>query len=119
MYGTVLALHILVSIMLILIILFQQPSKGGMGTVFGGGESIFGGSGAAPFMTKLTTGVAIVFVVTSLTLVLLSVPRRQAQQRARSTPTEPAPAGPEAPTEPAPTGTPGMPEGGAGGTGGN
>ena len=44
--------------------------------MFGGGESIFGGSGAAPFMTKLTTGVAIVFVVTSLALVLLSVPRR-------------------------------------------
>jgi len=115
MYGTVLALHILVSVVLILIILFQQPSKGGMGTVFGGGESIFGGSGAAPFMTKLTTGVAIVFVVTSLALVLISIPRRQAQQRARSTPTAPAPTAPEMPTEPAPSGTPGAPEGGTGG----
>jgi preprotein translocase subunit SecG len=113
MYGTVLALHILVSVVLILIILFQQPAKGGMGTVFGGGESIFGGSGAAPFMTKLTTGVAIVFVVTSLALVLLSVPRRQAQQRARPSPTAPAPTVPEVPTEPTPNGTP------EGGTGGN
>jgi preprotein translocase subunit SecG len=112
MYGIILALHILVSLMLILVILFQQPAKGGMGTVFGGGESIFGGSGAAPFMTKLTTGVAIVFVVTSLALVLLSVPRRQAQQRARPAPTAPAPTVPEAPTEPA---QPGTPEGGTGG----
>lgn len=115
MYGTILAFHILVSISLILIILFQQPAKGGMGTVFGGGESIFGGSGAAPFMTKLTTGVAIIFVVTSLALVLLSVPRKQTRQQARPAPTEQAPTVPEAPTGPAPTGTPAMPEGGTGG----
>jgi len=112
MYGIILALHIIVSVVLILIILFQQPAKGGMGTVFGGGESIFGGGGAAPFMTKLTTGVAIVFVVTSLALVLLSVPRRQTQGQTRPSPTAPAPTAPEGPTEPLPAGTP---EGGTGG----
>jgi|GEM_PF-727461 preprotein translocase subunit SecG len=115
MYGIVLALHILVSVMLILIILFQQPAKGGMGTVFGGGESIFGGGGAAPFMTKLTTGVAVVFVLTSLALVLMSVPRRSQQARGRPSPTAPAPTSPEAPGEPAPSGVPGVPEGGTGG----
>jgi preprotein translocase subunit SecG len=101
--------------MLILIILFQQPAKGGMGTVFGGGESIFGGSGAAPFMTKLTTGVAIAFVVTSLALVLMAVPRNKAQQQTRPAPTQQTPTAPEAPNTPAPTGTPATPEGGTGG----
>lgn len=113
MYGFILALHILVSIVLILVILFQQPAKGGMGTVFGGGESIFGGGGAAPFMTKLTTGVAIAFVVTSLALVLMSVPRRSQPGRGRPSPTAPAPTSPEMPpTEPGPGGSP---EGGTGG----
>jgi preprotein translocase subunit SecG len=112
MYGIVLALHILVSLVLILVILFQQPQKGGMGTVFGGGESIFGGGGAAPFMTKLTTGVAVLFVLTSLALVLMSVPRRAAAGRGRPSPT--APVSPEAPpTEPVPGGSQ------EGGTGGN
>jgi preprotein translocase subunit SecG len=119
MYGVVLALHILVSLILILVVLFQQPAKGGMGTVFGGGETIFGGGGAAPFMTRLTTGVAILFVVTSLTLVLLSVRRAPAPGRTRAAPTAPAP-GPEAPIQPeqggGPQGAPGgIPEEGTGG----
>ena len=109
MYGIVLALHILVSLLLILIVLFQQPQKGGMGTVFGGGETLFGGGGAAPFMTKLTTGLAVVFVLTSLSLVLISVRRPAAPGRSRAAPTAP---GPAAPGEPAPGGVPeGIPEG--------
>jgi preprotein translocase subunit SecG len=40
-----------------------------MGAVFGGSSStIFGSSGAGNFLTKLTTGMAIVFMITSLTL---------------------------------------------------
>jgi preprotein translocase subunit SecG len=104
MYGLVLAFHILISILLVLVVLIQQPQKGGMGTVFGGGEAIFGGGGAAPFMTKLTTGLAVGFVITSLTLVLLTA-RPAAGPRARNAPTAPAePAGPAAPAEPIPEG---------------
>jgi preprotein translocase subunit SecG len=93
-------------------VLFQQPQKGGMGTVFGGGESIFGGGGAAPFLTRLTTGLAVLFVVTSLSLVLLSIRRPTAPGRTRAAPTSPV-----APVEPTPGGMPegGMPEGGTGG----
>lgn len=72
MFGLVIALHILVCVVLIIVVLFQQPQKGGITSVFGGGESIFGGGGAAPFMTKLTSGLAILFMITSLILVLLS-----------------------------------------------
>jgi preprotein translocase subunit SecG len=40
-----------------------------MGAVFGGSSStIFGSSGAGNFLTRLTTGMAIVFMITSLTL---------------------------------------------------
>lgn len=41
-----------------------------MGAAFGGGSSgtVFGSSGAGTFLTRLTTGMAVVFMLTSLTL---------------------------------------------------
>jgi preprotein translocase subunit SecG len=47
-----------------------QTGKGAeVGAVFGGSSStIFGSSGAGNFLTRLTTGMAIVFMITSLTL---------------------------------------------------
>jgi preprotein translocase subunit SecG len=61
-------IHVLVSIGLILVVLLQT-GKADMGAVFGGSSStIFGSSGAGNFLTKLTTGMAIVFMMTSLTL---------------------------------------------------
>jgi preprotein translocase subunit SecG len=112
MYGILLALHILISILLIFVILLQQPQKGGVGTVFGGGEAIFGGGGAAPFMTRLTTGLAVMFVVTSLTLVLLSVRRPAAPGRVRAAPTAPTEGAPTGPGPVMPQEQGGAPEGG-------
>jgi preprotein translocase subunit SecG len=63
-------IHILVSLGLILVVLLQTGKGAEIGAVFGGGSSstIFGSSGAGTFLTKLTTGMAIVFMMTSLTL---------------------------------------------------
>ena len=63
-------LHIVVCIGLILVVLLQTGKGAEIGAVFGGGSSstIFGSSGAGNFFTKLTTGMAIVFMITSLTL---------------------------------------------------
>jgi preprotein translocase subunit SecG len=61
-------IHVIVSIGLILVVLLQT-GKADMGAVFGGSSStIFGSSGASNFLTRLTTGMAIVFMITSLTL---------------------------------------------------
>src|SRR5499433_1539596 len=61
-------IHVLVSIGLILVVLLQT-GKADMVAVFGGSSStIFGSSGAGNFLTRLTTGMAIVFMITSLTL---------------------------------------------------
>ena len=62
--------HILVCIGLILVVLLQTGKGAEIGAVFGGGSSstIFGSSGAGNFLTKLTTAMAIVFMITSLTL---------------------------------------------------
>jgi preprotein translocase subunit SecG len=63
-------IHIVVCIGLILVVLLQTGKGAEIGAVFGGGSSstIFGSSGAGNFLTKLTTAMAIVFMITSLTL---------------------------------------------------
>ena len=71
MFAFVTTVHILVSIFMIFVILLQ-PGKGeGMGGALGGGgnsNTVFGGRGSVTFLSKVTTGCAIVFMLTSLTL---------------------------------------------------
>jgi preprotein translocase subunit SecG len=62
-------IHVFVSLGLILVVLLQTGKGAEVGAVFGGSSStIFGSSGAGNFLTRLTTGMAIVFMMTSLTL---------------------------------------------------
>lgn len=62
-------IHVIVSIGLILVVLLQTGKGAEVGAVFGGSSAtIFGSSGAGNFLTKLTSGMAIVFMMTSLTL---------------------------------------------------
>lgn len=75
MYSVLLFFHIVICALLIVVVLLQQTKGAGMGSVFGGGggtDTLFGGKGATPFFVRLTTGLAIGFFVTSLSLVLLS-----------------------------------------------
>lgn len=67
MQSGILVLHILVCIILIVLILLQSGREG-MGVIFGGGgnSSVFGSQGAGGILVKLTTFLAVMFVVTSL-----------------------------------------------------
>jgi preprotein translocase subunit SecG len=67
-------LHVLVSIALIAIVLLQSGKGAEMGASFGasGSQSVFGPSGGTTFLAKLTTGAAIIFMLTSLTLAYIS-----------------------------------------------
>jgi preprotein translocase subunit SecG len=68
----ILALHIVVCLILVLLVLLQS-GKEGMGVIFGGGsQSLFGGTGAGGILVKLTTLVAVIFVVTSLSYNILT-----------------------------------------------
>jgi preprotein translocase subunit SecG len=63
------ALHVIVCIILILVILLQAGKGANMGAAFGGSsQTVFGSSGPASFLGKMTTVVAILFMITSLTL---------------------------------------------------
>ncbi|GBE37123.1 protein-export membrane protein SecG [bacterium BMS3Bbin07] len=68
-------IHVTICLLLIGIVLIQGGKGAELGSAFGGGSSqtIFGGRGAATFMNKLTTGIAIAFMVTSLILTVVSV----------------------------------------------
>ena len=67
------ALHILVSLALIVIVLLQSGKGAEMGASFGSGgsQSVFGAGGGNTFMSKLTTSAAVIFMLTSLTLAYL------------------------------------------------
>jgi len=72
MIFIIIALHILVSIALILIVLLQKGKGADMGATFGGSsQTIFGSAGATPFLSKITAAAAIVFMITCLLLAVM------------------------------------------------
>ena len=70
MYTALIGIHIFACVFLIAVVLLQTGKGADMGAVFGGGssETVFGSSGAGNFLTKLTTGIAILFMLTSLVM---------------------------------------------------
>ena len=68
-------IHIVITVLLVLIILLQPSKSGDIGSMFGGGssESVFGSSGAMPFLVKMTRLLGLLFVITSLFLGYTSV----------------------------------------------
>jgi preprotein translocase subunit SecG len=73
MYIFVIIVHVLACTSLILIVLLQKGKGADLGAAFGGAsQTVFGGRGAGGFLSKLTTGSAVVFMITSLGLAYLS-----------------------------------------------
>ncbi|MBU0516190.1 MAG: preprotein translocase subunit SecG [Proteobacteria bacterium] len=69
MHTALVILHVMACVTLIVIVLMQTGKGSDIGAVFGGSsQTLFGSTGAATFLTKLTTVVAVVFIVTSLAL---------------------------------------------------
>jgi preprotein translocase subunit SecG len=74
MHTLIVILHVVVSIAMILVILLQTGKGSDIGAVFGGGSSqtLFGSTGPTSFLSKLTAGAAILFMLTSLFLAYFS-----------------------------------------------
>lgn len=65
--------HVVICITLILIVLLQKGKGADMGAAFGGSsQAVFGSSGATPFLLKVTTVIAALFMFTSLGLTFIS-----------------------------------------------
>jgi len=99
-------LHILASIALVMIVLFQAGKGAEMGAAFGGAsQTLFGSAGAMGFLSKLTIIAATIFMCTCLVLALSSTRRTSSIIKERPAATAPAapekaPAQPEAPAQP-------------------
>lgn len=88
--GLITTLHILACVALMVAILLQSGKGGGLAGTFGAGSSqtLFGGRGAATFLSRAAGTLAVVFFLTSLTLSLTST--RQSVAGGRSLITEEA-----------------------------
>ena len=97
-------LHVVVCIALILIVLFQTGKGADMGAAFGGGSSntLFGSTGGATFLGKLTTVAAVIFMVTSLSLGYISSHQGSDSviMKSKAPVTQEAPAAPVSPAAP-------------------
>ncbi len=73
MSGFVLFIHFFVCIFMIIVILLQAGKGADIGASFGGSsQNVFGPRGAATFLSKITTGAAVIFLFTSIYLANVS-----------------------------------------------
>ena len=117
LYYVILTLHIISCIFLIGVVLLQQGKNQDLASAFGGGgtQTAFGPRGSATVLSRATTILAGVFMVTSLTLSLMPRSRSGVLDQVPGVAATPTPAptaapasAPAIPVPPAeaPTGTP-------------
>lgn len=69
----VIAVHVIVSLFLIVVILLQQGSSADLAGAFGGqgSQTAFGPRSASSALTKATVWAAVIFMITSITLTVM------------------------------------------------
>ncbi|MGE5309043.1 MAG: preprotein translocase subunit SecG [Deltaproteobacteria bacterium] len=86
--GIIIAIHVIVSVVLICLILIQRGRGGGFVDQFQGLETVFGTKTSA-FLTKTTSVLAIVFFITCLSLAFWSL--RQGRSLVGNVPVQKSP----------------------------
>ncbi|MFP5229184.1 MAG: preprotein translocase subunit SecG [Acidobacteriota bacterium] len=66
-------IHVIVCVLLVIIILLQQGKSADLAAAFGGqgSQTAFGPRSAANLLTRSTTWLAVIFVITSISLTVL------------------------------------------------
>lgn len=64
--------HIVIAVILVILVLIQDPKGGGLGSAWGGGgsNSVLGPMGAATLAQKMTRWIAVLFAATCLGLTM-------------------------------------------------
>lgn len=76
MYTLAVIIHLIVCFLMIASILLQAGKGAEMGAAFGGSsQTVFGSRGPGTFLSKVTIGAAVIFMLTSLGLAILSKER--------------------------------------------
>ncbi len=80
MYSFLIVIHVIVALLLIIVILIQSGQKTDIASVFGGSgtQTVFGPRGAATILTKVTAVLATIFILTSISLYIISSKRGKA-----------------------------------------
>ena len=103
MHTLVIIIHIIACFLMIGAILLQSGKGAEIGAAFGGSsQTVFGSRGPANFLSKFTVVVAVVFMITSLSLAILAKERTFSStviDLKKKDTSEPAPAAPAAPSE--------------------
>ena len=106
MYTALIVLHILVAFIMVGVILLQSGKGAEIGAAFGGSsQTVFGARGASTMLSKLTAVSATIFMVTSLSLAILSKQKNYSSTLGldKPAPAQTAPAAaPPAPVTPEP-----------------
>ena len=107
MFPVLLTVHILVGLAVIGLVLVQHGKGADMGAAFGSGSSgsLFGASGSANFLSRMTAALATVFFVTSLGLSYLAGSGQKAPSSVMEDAAVVAPAASEQPAVPADAGS--------------
>ena len=91
-------IHVFVCLFLIAVVLLQSGKGAEIGAAFGGSsQTLFGSRGAASFLGKMTTVAAVIFMLTSLTLAVVTSKGSSVVKRTLPTQEQgsrPIPAGP-------------------------
>jgi preprotein translocase subunit SecG len=92
-YYVVVVLHIIACLFLIAVVLLQQGKGQDLASAFGGGgtQTAFGPRGSANVLTRATTILAAVFMVTSLALTMLRPGSSSVLDRIPATTASPSP----------------------------
>jgi len=73
LYGLVIAIHVIVSLVLIAVILLQAGRGGGLSETFGGSSTqTILGTKTSVFLKRATAASAVIYILTCLTLAVLT-----------------------------------------------
>jgi len=115
LYYTVIVVHILTCLFLIGVVLLQQGKSQDLASAFGGGgtQTAFGPRGSANVLSRATTVLAGVFMITSLSLSIMRPSSGSILDTVKTPPVAPSPGRSAAPgpstTQPAQSATPAAP----------
>ena len=75
-YGVIVFIFVIVCLLLMAIILMQSSQTGGMGVAMGGGamNAAFGGQGADKLLVRVTSGLAVTFMVLAIIIGFMGHP---------------------------------------------
>jgi len=108
MFTFVVIIHVIVSLIIIGLVLLQAGKGADIGSAFGGSgsQAVFGSMGTPTVLGKITTVVAVIFMVTSFSLAVLAHKKASTIMPASAPARSDATLAPAPPPAPAPVQTP-------------